>query len=224
MTEPSLNVKVFECEGFSINPSQIEPEIMPEKHYDYVDFTPSDDDRAQRFVFTISGGELTEAQSYFTFAKFEPLMEEKGEQTPARHQLSSIGFVMEALPSKDKESYYELLQLYVNPGKTPEPFDSTIELVTGDGDILQTWEYRDCSLTDFDNFLQDSLLYFTMNGKKATSEIRDRSEFECIGFSVDFSKHEKIYSGLPPPVPNLSISCIWGRAGKNSFYRNDLKI
>ena len=152
---------IFECDGFSIKPSQVEPKIVPERPFDYVDFTPSDDNRAQRFVLTLSGGELTESQSYFTFAKFEPLMEEKGEQTPARHQLSSPGFVMESLPSKDKESYYELLQRYVNPGIAPEPFDATIELVAGDGDVLQTWEYRKCGLTDFDYYLQDNLLYFT---------------------------------------------------------------
>ena len=199
---------IFECDGFSIKPSQVEPKIVPERPFDYVDFTPSDDNRVQRFVLTLSGGELTESQSYFTFAKFEPLMEEKGEQTPARHQLSSPGFVMESLPSKDKESFYELLQRYINTGKAPEPFDATVELVAGDGDVLQTWEYRKCGLIDFDYFLQDSLLYFTMNGKKATSEIRDRSEFECIGFSVDFSKHEKIYPELPYLVPKYEDRAI----------------
>jgi len=199
---------IFECEGFSMKPSQIEPEIIPKKPYDYVDFIPSDEDRAQQFVLTLSGGELTESQTYYTFAKFEPLMEEKSEQTPSGHQLSSVGFVMESLPSKDKESYYDLLQRYINPGKAPEPFDATIELVSGDGDVLQSWEYRDCSLTDFDNFLQDTLLSFTMNGKKGTSEIRESSEFECIGFSVDFSKQNKIYSELPAIVPNYEDRAI----------------
>ena len=199
---------IFECEGFSMKPSQIEPEIVPKKSYDYVDFIPSDDDRAQRFVLTLSGGELTEPQTYYTFAKFEPLIEEKSEYTPSSHQLGSASFVLESLPSKDKESYYDLLKRYINPGKAPEPFDATIELVSGDGDVLQAWEYRKCSLTDFDNFLQDNLLYFTMNGQKATSEIRESSEFECIGFSVDFSKQNKIYSELPDLVPNYEDRAI----------------
>jgi hypothetical protein len=192
---------IFECKGFSLNSAQTEPEVKPEKPYDYVDFVPSDESRAQRFVLTLSGGELTAPQSYYTFAKFNPLIEEKSERTPARHQLSSVGFAVESLPSKDKEEYYQLLQEYINIGKEPEPFDATIEIVAGDGDILQTWEYRDCQLSDFDYFLQDNLLYFTMNGKKATSEIRDKSEFECIGFSVDFSKNKKNYSELPVHVP-----------------------
>ena len=181
-------------------PSQIKPEIKPEKPYDYVDFIPSYEDRVQRFILTISGGEFTQSNSYYTFSKFEPFMEEKGKYTPTQHQLKSVGFAMENLPSKDKESYYELIQRYVNPGKDPEPFDATIELVSGKGDVIQTWNYRECHLTDFDYFLQDNLLYFTMNGKKAISEIRDRSEFECIGFSVDFQKYDKNLLAIPDKV------------------------
>ena len=199
---------IFECDGYSLNPTQIVPESVPEKSYDYVDFIPTDNTRADRLVFTIHGGELTEPQSYYTFAKFEPLIKEKSKHTPASHQISSVGFTMESLPSKDKEDYYQFLQQYVNLGKEPEPFDATIDVVNGNGNILQTWQYRDCSLDDFDYYLQDNLLYFTMTGKKAASEIRDKSKFACVGFSVDFEKHEKVYSNLPDLVPKYEDRAI----------------
>ena len=110
------------------------------------------------------------------------------------HQ-KSLQFTLESLPSKDKEEYYNLVSLY-STSVAPQPFDVTVELVTGDGSILQSWKYSKCNLDSFDTYLQDNLLYFTMNGKKGTSEIRDKSSFDCVGFSVDFdqndSKYEKV--------------------------------
>ena len=92
--------------------------------------------------------------------------------------------------------------------KQPERFDATIDLVTGGGTILQSWEYKDCSLNDFDYFLQDNLLYFTMTGKKATSELRDNSKFECVGFSVNFGEQKKTYSDLPDAIPKYEDRAI----------------
>ena len=106
----------------------------------------------------------------------------------------SLRFHLESLSSKDKEQFYNFISQYYNPGKVkPQPFDVTIDIVTGDGSVIQSWEYSKCGLEDFNTYLQDNLLYFTMSGKKATSEIRDKSSFECVGFSVDFEGDESLY-------------------------------
>jgi len=34
--------------------------------------------------------------------------------------------------------------MYINHGKIPEFFEVTIEVVSGDGEILQTWENGKC--------------------------------------------------------------------------------
>jgi hypothetical protein len=106
----------------------------------------------------------------------------------------SLRFHLESLSGKDKEAFYNVVSQYYTLGKVkPQPFDVTIDVVTGDGSILQSWEYSKCNLYNFDSYLQDNLLYFTMNGKKATSEIRDKSSFDCVGFSVNFDKNESSY-------------------------------
>ena len=112
------------------------------------------------------------------------------------HQ-KSLQFTLESLASKDKEEFYEFASQYYNPGMTaPQPFDVTVDLVTGEGSVLQSWEYSKCDLESFDTYLQDNLLYFTMSGKKATSEIRDKSSFDCVGFSVDFDKNDFKYENV----------------------------
>ena len=192
---------IFECVGFSLDGNSFSPEILPEKTLDYVDFIADEKNRAQRFVLTISGGEIVEPHSYHTFAKFEPVIEEKTPDTPSTHQINSVGFSLESLPSKDKKDYYQFLSKYVNPGKTPEPFDVDIELVTSDGKIIQSWNYVDCNLENFESFLQENMLYFTFNGKKAVSEIRERSSFECIGFNMDFDSADSNYSSDQKTIP-----------------------
>lgn len=112
------------------------------------------------------------------------------------HQ-KSLQFTLESLSSKDKEEFYEFASQYYNPGiAKPQPFDVTVDLVTGDGSILQSWKYSKCDLDSFDTYLQDNLLYFTMNGKKATSEIKDKSSFDCVGFSVDFDENNFKYENV----------------------------
>ena len=158
---------IFECDGFQIDVTQKYPENPPSKTLDYADFVPDAQNQAKRFVITLSGGEIKESQVFYTFAKFEPLIEEKTRVTPASHKINSVGFTLESLPSKDKEVFYDLISRYINTGKEPEPFDATVDLVTDNGSIVQSWQYTKCKAIDFDNYLQDSLFYYTMNGKKS---------------------------------------------------------
>jgi len=118
------------------------------------------------------------------------------------HQ-KSLQFTLESLANKDKEEFYEFASQYYNPGiAKPQPFDVTVDLVTGDGSILQSWKYSKCDLESFDTYMQDNLLYFTMNGKKATSEIRDKSSFDCVGFSVDFDGNNLKYENVNSVLDN----------------------
>jgi len=192
---------IFECNGFSLDGTQKSSDVPPQKTLDYVDFVPSEDNRANRFVLTVSGGEITTPKTYYTFAKFEPLIEEQI-NVPVFHQINSVGFSLESLPSKDKEEFYHLMSRYVNLGKDPEPFDAKIDLVTGNGNIVQSWQYTTCQAIDFDNYLQDNLLFFTMNGQKGISEIREKSVFDCNGFSVNFGSQPNVLQELPDITPS----------------------
>ncbi len=195
---------IFECVGFSFDATLYPPETLPEKTLDFVDFIADEENRAQRFVLIISGGDITDEQTYHTFTKFEPLLEEKSSKTPATHQINSVGFSLESLPSKDKVNFYQFLSDYVNLVKSPIPFDAKIELVTNNGKIIQSWNYVDCNLENYDSFLQESLLQYTFNGKKAVSEIRNKSLFECVGFNVDFDSRDSNYALDQKVIPDIN--------------------
>ena len=202
---------IFDCVGFSLDGNSNSPETPPQKTLDSVDFIPNNDERAQRFVASFSGGELESSNTFYTFPKFEPLVEQRNPHTPANHKINSLGFTLESLPSKDKEGYYQFLSSYVNPEKEPEPFDVNIDLLTGNGKVIQTWNYVDCDLKKFDSYLQDSLLFFTFNGKSAVSEIRDKQFFECVGFNVDFDSQDANYpleDGLAPVDDDRPVAYI----------------
>jgi len=207
---------IFDCVGFSLDGNSNSPENPPQKTLDYVDFIPNNDERAQRFVASFFGGELKSSYTLYTFAKFEPLVEQRSPHTPANHKINSLGFSLESLPSKDKEEYYRFLSSYVNPGKEPEPFDVNIDLVTGDGKVIQTWNYVDCDLEKFDSYLQNSLLFLTFNGESAVSEIRDKQFFECVGFHVDFDSQDADYPlehGIVPDYDDRAVAYIIHASG-----------
>jgi len=59
-------------------------------------------------------------------------------------------------------------------------------MVSGDGEILQTWEYNKCEITNYDVFLEDGLLNYKFHDKWQ-SEIRDRTFFDCAGLKLNYS-------------------------------------
>jgi hypothetical protein len=306
---------IFECNGYAFDGKSKTIENTREHALSYADFIPNQNERAQRYVVTLSDGDFTKPLTMHTVGKFIPTIEQRGEisyrfvegkatvysnedegssvsttvstnsmydmptifgkkdpcekKNPPPHCVDpdhpgnnpcdkpnpppkcddpgepvdptpepvepipepvpetpdssyyvaidephlskietnthqkSLKFTLESLSSKDKEEFYEFTSQYYNPGmKKPQPFDVTVDLVTGDGSVLQSWEYSKCDLESFDTYLQDNLLYFTMNGKKATSEIKDKSSFDCIGFSVDFDESDLKYENVKPVLDN----------------------
>ena len=90
------------------------------------------------------------------------------------------------MPSKDKQWLCDIASRYINPGKVPELFEVTVEVVLGDGTIIQTWEYGKCEVTNYDLFLDDSLLNYKYP-ERWQSEIRDRTFFDYGGLKLNYS-------------------------------------
>jgi hypothetical protein len=252
---------IFQCAGIQMDGNSIDPESVPAKPLDYVDFIPSDGNRVQKVVATFSGGELSEPFTINTIGKFKPEMEqrretqsmfmdlnvaikpveESGNPEPSEpidpppsepeepgspgtaftvhidephistaeknEYIKSTEFYIESLPTKDKVQYYGLVERYVNPGKAPEPFDVKFDFVTGDGTILQSWKYVDCNIEDFQINFRDSLLYFTFSGAKGVSDIVDESKLTCSGFHVssDPQKFKEDISTKPPTAHDRAM-------------------
>lgn len=95
-------------------------------------------------------------------------------------------FYLETLPSPDKSWFYEFASKYINPGKTPDPFDVTIEVLTGDDTILSSVDFINCELTNYEIFLDEDLLTYKYH-ERWQSEIHDKTFFECVGKKVNWT-------------------------------------
>ena len=161
-------------------------------------------DRVVGYVVRLSGGEITETQTFHTFGKFEP-----GEDPVFINSLQSQGFssyfLLESLPSKDNVSFYEIISRYFNPGKTPEPIDVEIDIISGDGSTVITLNYNKCQLSEYWPYLQTYVFVYPL-GNEFGPEIRDRTIFSCQGFNVEVNPDkEKIESSILNYVPSDEI-------------------
>ena len=153
----------------------------------YAQEFPLENDRAMSYRIHASDGELTFTRTSEKIPIFKALAQNRGPLTPTHHEKQyNVGFYIEATPSKDKTEMYDFLARYVNPGKQPEPIDVDVEVLTGDGRVLETLQYHSCTAVDFDLYSQEfSFLYQITNEIK--SEIREKVTFYCDGFTIDVS-------------------------------------
>ena len=175
---------VFKCTGTKIIVNQSEDIKETELTM------PSTDDRVTSYVVHFSGPDIEGLYSIGTFFNFSPSV--NFFQTPydiiSRERSNPVDskprFVLESLPSKDKKELYEFFAFYINPGRVPQLFDVSVDLILGDGEILQRWNYVNCDLVEYKLKVEESLLRYPVT-KQLKPEIRDKSEFSCNGFNLD---------------------------------------
>lgn len=144
------------------------------------------ENRANSFRISAFDGEFEKTHSAENVQKFESITRDRGPLTPINHAKQfDYGFVIESLPEKNKASFYEFISRYVNPGKSPEPFDVSLDMVTGDKNILYTLEYTNCGAVDFWWYLQQGTWFYQFSDS-GDGEIRERYIFYCNGFGVGF--------------------------------------
>jgi len=149
----------------------------------------SDDERAQSFVVHFSDGLIEKPFTIDTFVKFQAT----SSQTAAGQFFSTFPiykfdddaeFMLESLPSEDKQDLYRGVDRWMSNSAAVTPFDVDIDVLSGNGAIIQTWAYKDCKPTAYGTFLQDVIfLYQFVDQDK--SEIRDRTTFTCAGVHLE---------------------------------------
>ncbi|MGV7225646.1 MAG: hypothetical protein ACQ9CV_01830 [Nitrosopumilus sp.] len=184
----------FTCAGTNIEVHGDEPiptfPIRDSKNNEQkFDITPTIaplDDRADSFRISAFEGDFIQTHSTENLQKFESIRRDAGPLTPLNHAKQfDYGFLIESLPEKNKAPFYEFVSKYVNPVKSPEPFDVSLEMITGSGDVLYTLEYVNCDAIDFMWYLQQGSWYYQFS-EAESSEIRERYIFYCEGFGLDF--------------------------------------
>jgi len=97
---------------------------------------------------------------------------------------SGVEFLLESLPSKDKQPYYELIQKFLSSA-SPKPLNISIDIFSGDGTLIETLEYKRCGVTSYFVHVNDSKgKYSFLEDSTADMEIREITKFECIGFKI----------------------------------------
>ena len=200
----------FECDGFHFETPRLKafsPYASIQKLSEETQISnetgslvPDNNDRPMSYVVHFSEGEIIIPHTYLTFSKYK--------------QIDSTHFWLESLPSQDKELFYDsIIARYINPGKSPELIDVSVDLVTGDGTILQSWQYHKCSVTDYVIYRDDNIM-FTRFVKNIDYEIRDKTTFDCAGLNVDtegklpFSLYTDIFNKrmvAEPDVPEIIV-------------------
>jgi len=147
----------------------------------------SDGERAQSFVVSFSDGLIEKPFIIDTFVKFEATSSQNLESElysfPIYKFDDPAEFLLESMPSADKQDMYRGIDRWMSGGSPVVPFDVTIDVLSGDGQIIQTWEYRNCEPTAYGVFLQD-VIFFYQFVDQDKPEIRDRVTFECAGIHL----------------------------------------
>ena len=147
------------CNGIDLEVYNEEHQkIIPE---DQLPYFPTLDDSIAGYVVHFNGPDFDGLQTIETFSDFSPSInfietDYDVMTIPGNPLDSKPQFFLESLPSVDKLMLYKYYAMYINPGQLPEPVDVSVDLITGDGTILQRWNYNDCSLIDHNSFLEDS--------------------------------------------------------------------
>jgi len=151
------------------------------------DFLPTESDRAMYFEARFSSGLIKYTEVVKSnFFKFTPFKEQSIQIAPENPLPNKppLRFLLETLPSKENINYYQAIDDYFQTdSKLFKEFDVSIDVVTGDGTVLQTWEYRNCDLDDYTVYLQDNIIFNRFHGGDGP-EIRERSIFHCGGLSL----------------------------------------
>jgi len=148
----------------------------------------SDDERAQSFVVRFHDGLIEESFVIDTFIKFQATSSQTNEGGfPATFPIYTFQddpeFMLESLPSTDKQDLYRGIDRWMTGSNILSPFDVDIEVLSGNGQIIQTWAYKKCEPTAYGTFVQDLIFYYQFVDQEK-SEIRDRVTFTCAGIEL----------------------------------------
>ena len=143
----------------------------------------SDAERAQSIVVRFSNGPMPTERPFTTFSSFQSV----SPRDDILHRSVYVfgdkpQFILESLPSKDKVDLYRAIDkvYFAKASPTITRFDVAIDILAGDGSLIQTWQYKKCQVTGYGTFFQDVTNFYPFSGQEG-GEFRDKIVFECSG-------------------------------------------
>ena len=143
----------------------------------------SDAERAQSIVVRFSNGPMPTERPFTTFSSFQSV----SPRDDILHRSVYVfgdkpQFILESLPSIDKVDLYRAIDkvYFAKSSPTITRFDVAIDILAGDGSLIQTWQYNKCQVFGYGTFLTDLTNFIPFSGQEG-SEFRDKIVFECAG-------------------------------------------
>lgn len=118
-------------------------------------------------------------------------------------------FLLESVPSKDKKPFYVLVQKSLEGKSTNlknKGMNISIDIFSGDGEIIETLQYNDCDVTEYFVHGVDSKGKIFFTEEDGTVEIREVTKFECVSFSLDIEITEEDISRIQETVEQIDKS------------------
>ncbi len=132
----------------------------------------------------------TNTMTFDTFSKIGMFgLTEGGPSTSATDSSGPPQFYLESIPTKDKQSYYNFVNQYLNIASSNSDyplFDVSMDILAGDGSTIETVHYTKCKLQSYYPYLNDFKNTYRFSGQD-TSEIRDISTFSCAKIAITTS-------------------------------------
>ncbi len=103
-------------------------------------------------------------------------------------------FLLESVPSMDKKPFYSLVKKSLD-AKTltskNKGMDVSIDIFSGNGEIIETLKYNKCDVTEYFVHGVDSLgkIWFVEN--TGSVEIREVTKFECVSLTLEINYSEE---------------------------------
>ncbi len=116
-------------------------------------------------------------------------------------------FLLESVPSKDKKPFYVLVQKSLESKNTNlknKGMNISIDIFSGDGEIIETLRYNGCSVTEYFVHGVDSKGKIFFTEEDGTVEIREVTKFECISFRLEVEITEEDISQIKKTLTIVS--------------------
>ena len=141
----------------------------------------SDEDTAQSFVVHFSRGPFAEPVSIYSYSLYGQLSKTTQDTSLDRSQYGEKvpSFRLNSLPSPDKQPVYEVVERYLDHQYAIPDFFVDVEILTGNGDVLQTWKYEKCKIVDYVVYNNTSKTQYNFSGTDGI-EIRDEMVLSCV--------------------------------------------
>ena len=158
---------------------------IPIKSVVAADANLADSERAMSIVVHYGGEVFGAGETIYTYSEFLHLSSSvrTGSTGVVTVETTTPTFYLAGLPSHDKKTVYELVDQYVNPSRPPAEYDVQVDIIAGDGKVIQTWDYSKCNIKDYVVFLESSKDKYRFSDSDE-AEIREILLWQCRGYHL----------------------------------------